>query len=318
MIYPSYNSLWKTFRITMFYFLRFKGQYRMVLATLLLLAVSLCSVVGQARATDVIVIGETRFKPVMAVVKGIRSTIKMEPAIYSPTEIKAGKLGNIVRQEGARIVIALGQESLEEALSLPPAITVLYTLVILPPKTTRQNTAGIYMGTPIKEYLKVVDSYLPDLKQISVIGSPEILEVLNHSNRNLLKTYKARTAYDFVTIVKDIDKTDALLLLPDISLLTRTALEESYLFSFRKKVPLLGISKKHVRQGALFALEFNPEQVGRRLGLLAAASLKGKVFEQGKALPSQNFSLYINRETAKKMGIIIPEEMFKIAAGIFP
>ena len=42
------------------------------------------------------------------------------------------------------------------------------------------------MGTPISEYLKVVDSYLPSLKKISFIGSPEVLEVLDHSNRNHL------------------------------------------------------------------------------------------------------------------------------------
>ena len=80
----------------------------------------------------------------------------------------------------------------------------------------------------------------------------------------------------------------------------------------------MGISKKHIRQGALSAFEFDPEQVGRRMGSMAEASLDGKVFEGGQALPSQSFSLYINRKTAKKMGISIPDEMIKVAAGIFP
>ncbi|MBW2467012.1 MAG: hypothetical protein JRF02_06895 [Deltaproteobacteria bacterium] len=293
------------------------GQYRRGIAALLLFVVCLCFA-NEARPAEVIVVGDTRLKPVVEVIAGIRSSVKKEIEVYAPSETRAGKLSKIVKQEGALTVIALGQESLEEALSLPPEITVLYTLVILPPKTSRQNTTGVYMGTPIREYLKVIDSYLPDLKKISVIGSPEVLEVLDHSNRNHLMTYRARNAFDFVSIVKKLKKPDALLLLPDISLLTKTALEESYLFSFRKKVPLLGISKKHVRQGALFALEFDPEKVGRRLGSMAAASLEGKVFAQGQALPSQNFSLYINRETAKKMGISIPEEMIKIAAGVFP
>jgi len=293
------------------------AKYRS-LSTVILLIIVFLSRVDIARPAEVVVFGDTRLKPVVQVIEGFRSVIKAKPAVYSPAKIKSGKLDNIVRKEGARIVVALGQDSLNEALSLPSSLTVLYALVILPPKTARPNTAGVYMGTPIREYLKVVDTYLPELKKISVIASPEVLEVLDHSNQDNLKTYRARSAFDFVSIVKGLDRPDALLLLPDVSLLTRTALEESYLFSFRKKVPLLGISKKHVRQGALFALEFDPEKVGRRLGSMAQAALKGNVFKQEQALPSENFSLYINRDTAKKMKIAIPDEMIKVAAGVYP
>ena len=293
------------------------AKYRNLFTPILLIIVFL-SHVDIARPAEVVVLGNVRLKPVVQVIDGIRDVFKAKPAVYEPSQVKNGKLGNIVKKDGAEIVVALGQEAIDEALSLPPSVIVLYGLVILPPKTSRPNTAGVYMGTPIREYLKVVDSYLPNLKNISVIGSPEVLEVLDHSNRSHLTTYQAKTAFDFISIVKDIDRADALLLLPDISLLTRTALEESYLFSFRKKVPLLGISKKHVRQGALFALEFDPKQLGRHLGTMIQAAQEGKVFEHSQAQPSESFSLYINRETAQKMKIAIPEEMIKVAAGVYP
>ena len=284
---------------------------------LLVIAICFCGA-NQARSAEVLVIGDKRLKPVVQLIDGIQEVIETKVPVYTSAEVRAGKLTSIVTQQGARIVIALGRESLREALSLPTSITVLYALVILPPNINRLNTAGMYMGTPINEYLEMIDTYLPDLKKISVIGRPEVLKVLDHSSQGHLTTHLARNAFDFVAIIKGLEKADALLLLPDISLLTKTALEESYLFSFRKKVPLLGISKKHVRQGALFALEFDPEKVGRRLGMMAAASLDGKFFEQGQALPSQHFSLYINRETAKKMGIVIPAAMINIAAGVYP
>jgi putative ABC transport system substrate-binding protein len=304
-------------RIIKGHFLRHVFLYHCRLVVLLLIAACLCGG-HEARSAEVLVVGDTRLKPVVEVVAGIQETMGRQVTFYAPSEVKAGKLSGIVRKEGARTVIALGQESISEALQLPTSVTVLYALVILPPQINRPNTAGMYMGTPIKEYLDLVASFLPSLKNICVIATPEVLEVLDKSNQPHLTAYQARNAYDFVDTIKGLDAADALLLLPDISLLTKTAIEESYLFSFRKKVPLLGISKKYVRQGALFALEFDPRQVGRRLGRMAAASLLGKGIAHNQALPAQHFNLYINRETAKKMGIIIPAEMLAHAKSVYP
>jgi hypothetical protein len=283
---------------------------------LLLILTCLCGV-AQAEPAEVLVVGDTRLKPVALMVAGIEEVMDRKVSVYTPDKAR-GKLSAIVNQHAARAVIALGREAIGEALTLPTSVTVLYGLVILPPQIDRPNTAGMYMGTPIKEYLNLVASYLPSLKNICVIATPQVLEVLDRSNQPHLTAYLARNPYDFVDTIKGLDTADALLLLPDISLLTKTAIEESYLFSFRKKVPLLGISKKHVRLGALLALEFDPGSVGRHLGTMAAASLEGQDFDPKQALPSQHFNLYINRKTAKKMGIVIPAEMLETAKAVYP
>lgn len=233
----------------------FKNPRR--IASLLLLAFIFCwAEIGWS--AEVIVVGDTRLKPVVKVIDGILNVIKSTPDVYRPAEIKDGKLGSIVSREGTRTVIALGQEALDEALSLPPSVTVLYGLVILPPKTTRPNTVGVYMGTPIREYLKIIDSFLPALKKIYVIGSPDILDVLDHSGHQHLMIHKARNAFDFVSIIKDIQRADALLLLPDISLLTKTALEESYLFSFRKNAAVSISEIKNVPFVTYYSSLFEP------------------------------------------------------------
>jgi hypothetical protein len=283
---------------------------------LLVILTCLCGV-AQAGPAEVLVVGDTRLKPVTLMVAGIKEVLDRKVPVYTPDKAR-GKLSAIVNKHAARIVIALGREAIGEALTLPTSVTVLYGLVILPPRIDRPNTAGMYMGTPIKEYLDLVASYLPGLKNICVIASPQVLEVLDRSDQPRLTTYLASNSYDFVDTVKGLDTADALLLLPDISLLTKTAIEESYLFSFRKKVPLLGISKMHVRQGALLALEFDPGSVGRHLGTMAAASLEGQSIDRNQARPSEHFNLYINRETAQKMGITIPAEMLAIAKNVYP
>ncbi|MCB2180610.1 MAG: ABC transporter substrate-binding protein [Desulfobulbaceae bacterium] len=296
--------------------LRHKGQFSIRFIVLLFLATLLCGT-SKAGKNEVLVVGDTRLKPVVQIIEGIEDAMDRHVPVFSPQKAK-GKLANLVKQHGARTVIALGRQSIDEALTLPSSITVLYDLVILPLSIDRPNTAGLYMGTPIKEYLKLVKAYLPDLKKICVIASPQVLSVLDDSAVPQITIYRVTNTFDFVNTIKNLQEVDALLLLPDISLLTQKALEEIYLFSFRKKVPLLGISKKHVRQGALFALEFEPESSGRSLGIMAENSLKRDNFIKSEALPPQHFNLYINRNTAKKMDIAIPEEMLEMASAVYP
>lgn len=300
-------------------FIRFRKFIKppILLVTLLLLTVIGYCGVNIADAAEVLVIGDKRLKPVVQMVSGIENAMDGRVPVYSPIEAN-GKISVLVKQHAARTVIALGRQSIAEAMTLPPSITVLYNLVILPPHIDRPNTAGMYMGTPIKEYLKLIITYLPDLKKICVIANPQVLSVLDNNNVPQLSVYKVTNTFDFVNTIKNLEGIDALLLLPDISLLTKKAFEEIYLFSFRKKIPLLGISKKHVRQGALFALEFDPESSGYSLGLMARNSLKRHDFIKKQALPPKHFNLYINRKTAKKMDIAIPEEMFEMANAIYP
>lgn len=284
---------------------------------LLLLTATIVCGTSVAGTDEVLVIGDTRLKPVVQMVAGIEDAMDRRVPVYSPSEVK-GKLSALVEKHAARTVIALGRQSIKEALTLPPSITVLYNLIILPPDIVRPNTAGMYMGTPIKEYLSLLTTYLPDLRKICVIASPQVLSVLGNNPVPQVTVYKVNNTFDFVDNIKKLKGVDALLLLPDISLLTNKAFEEIYLFSFRQKVPLLGISKKNVRQGALLALEFDPESSGRSLGKMARDSLKRHGFVKNQALPPQHFNLYINRNTAKKMDIVIPEEMFEMANTVYP
>lgn len=288
-----------------------------VIVCLLLICGISCSATW-CRAAEVLIIGDTKLKPVVDVINGIRETLPSRFTVISPAEVTDGNLETIVAREGARTVIALGNDAIRDALHLPPQISVIYDLVVLPPQTHRPNTTGLYMGTPIVAYLNFVTKYLPSLKKISVISNKQTLSILGGMGFSQVASYQVTNSFEFIKRVKQLNTGDALLLLPDVGLLTTTAVKETYLFSFRAKIPILGLSKNHVRQGALFALVFDPVCVGRVLGERAAQSLAGEDVGQIPPAPSSSFDLYINKETARRMGITIPDEMIKIAKAVFP
>ncbi len=284
---------------------------------LLLFTLIILFYTSPCHSADVIVVGDTELKPVNEIIKGIKETLDSPVKIYSPSDIK-GRLRGVAAKEEARVVIALGREALEEALKLPPSIAVIYDLVITPPEIDRPNTTGVYMATPVREYVDIVKGYLPSIRRIAVIGSHDLMKILDGTANPQVLAYSVRSSFEFVSAVKRVDSDGAILLLPDVGLLTATALEEVLLTSFRKNIPILGISERHVKQGALLALVFEPVSVGRQLGERASDAIKGIDIGMVPPSPSRKFELYINTDTAKKMGINIPVELLRKAKRVYP
>ncbi len=288
-----------------------------MLRVLFILAAVLLSFAPSSQAAEIIVVGDTQLKPVTEIIQGIRESIEAPVKVLPPSGLK-GKLKEIVSKEDAKVVVALGKEALDEALQLPPSVPVIYDLVITPPVIQRPNTTGFYMATPVKEYVELIKNYLHSIRKIAIVGSRSLMNILDGENYSQVSSYNVKTPFEFVNAVKQIDSADAILLLPDVSMLTASALEEAYLLSFRKRIPILGISERNVKQGALIALVFDPVNVGRLIGENASRAIKGMDVGRVPASPPQKFELFLNTDTAEKMGIPISAELVRKAKKVYP
>jgi len=285
---------------------------------LLLLFVIIVSALHPCRseAAEVIVVGDTQLKPVVEIIAGIRNTLDAPLKTYSPAEVK-GRLAQLVERENARVVITLGREAMNEALHLPTTTPVIFDLVVTPPPFNRPNTTGFYMATPVREYAELIKNHLHAIKQVAVVGSRDQLRLLVRDESPQISSYSVRSPSDLVSTVNRLDSADAILLLPDVSLLTASALEETYLLSFRKGIPLMGISERHVKEGALLALVVDPVNVGKQIGEYATRAVKGGSVGQISPSPPRKFELYVNTSTARKMGIPIPNEVIRMAKRVY-
>ncbi len=253
---------------------------------------------------------------VAEVVTEIQDSLRTQGKEYATSDIK-GRLGSVVDHEDARIVVALGVDAISEALRLPPSITVVYGLVVVPPKSGRANVTGVYMSPPVSEYVSTVRRYLPALARVSVVGSQNLMKSLSGGDSSQVTSYHVASSSDLVSTVNRLVDTKALLLLPDANLLTASVMSNVYLFSFRKNIPILGISENNVKQGALFALVFDLKSVGRQIGEKVQTILNGADAEDIPASPPKKYNLYINGNTARKMGIEIPDEMARRAKKVY-
>lgn len=269
-----------------------------------------------ARAAKVLIVGDTQYALVADVVADIQASLRSPSKDYTTAEAK-GRLAAIVEREDARVVVALGMEALAEALRLPPSISVVYGLVVAPPRSGRTGLTGVYMSPPVGEYLALLRRYLPALGRIAVLGTPGMARSLLGDDAGAVTTYNVNSPAELVTTVSQISNTRALLLLPDANLLSAQAMSNVLLQSFKKNIPLLGISEANVKQGALFALVFDHKAVSRQIGEKAQSILNGVAASELPEAPPRRYNLFINSNTARKMAIEIPEEMANKAKRIY-
>ncbi len=269
-----------------------------------------------ARAAKVLIVGDLHYALVAGVAADIQLALRSQVAEYQVSEVK-GQLNAIVEREYARVVVALGMDAVAEALRLPPEVAVVYGLVVVPPENAGLNVTGVYMSPPVSEYVALVKRYLPAITKVSVVGSRIMMKTLFNSDPALTTANDVESPADLVDTVDRLVDTKALLLLPDANLLTAQVMTNIYLFSFRKNIPLLGISEAGVKQGSLFALVFDPKMVSRQIGEKVQTILNGVDATEILASPPRGYNLYINSKTAQKMGIAIPDEMLQKAKRIY-
>lgn len=279
-----------------------------------------CVVLGQAlpsESVEVLVVGDTQLTPVIEIISGIRETLGVPFEVYDAAQVR-GKLRNIVAKEQATVIIALGKDAIDETVHIPPSVAVIYDLVVKPPALERPNTTGFYMATPVREYVEVVNRYLPALRWIAVVGSPDLMSVVEGPRNQQVTSYRVTNPVELVSTVAQLDEVDAFLLLPDVALLTASAVEDVYLQSFKKGIPILGVSERNVKQGALMALVFDATRVGRQIGEKASSAVRGEDMGRIPPSPSREFDLFLNLDTAKRMGIDVPAELIRRAKRVYP
>jgi ABC-type uncharacterized transport system substrate-binding protein len=269
-----------------------------------------------AYPSDVLIIGDTHYRPVSQVADGIKHLLRARVKIYNLADV-SGRLPSVVSKEDARVVVALGKDAVNEALRLPVAVPVIYGLIIEPPRRHRGNMTGVYMSTPVSEYVHIVRKYLPVLKKIAVMGSNRLMNILDGTVSPNVSVFRTGNSAEFLGALGRIGDAQALLLLPDVSILSASVMENVYLFSYRKGIPLLGISEGNVKQGSLLALVFDPSGISEQISEIAGHVLQGSDLAGMRPAAPKKYRLSLNINTARKMGIVIPEGLLRDADKIY-
>lgn len=172
-------------------------------------------------------------------------------------------------------------------------------------------TSAIFLNQPIERQIDLLHTALPESKKVGLLHSPEIKLDIDEVRSVLARhgmTLISRSSPSPDTLHKDLefvlDRSDVLLVIPDNGIYSSNTIRNILLQSYRQDVPLVGYSQALVKSGALCAAYSSPEQIATQTSVMVSQFFKNETLP----IPQhpQFFSIAVNSDVAKSMGISIP------------
>ena len=227
----------------------------------------------------------------------------------------------------ADLIFALGGRATRAAIETGAGLPVVAAMVMKKDdlRGSGDHVTGVFLQHPLDVQFRHIRAITPGAKRVAVMYSPE-------DNRALidraaakataagftLVPYKVRSPGEIPGALESISRSaDVLWGVPDKIVLNPSTAREVLLFSFRNRIPFIGLSPTWVKSGALFSLGWDYHDIGAQCASMAAAVLGGR---QARSIPPQapRKVLYsVNRKTAERMKLDLPESLLKDASQIY-
>lgn len=303
-----------------------------LLTIVLVLVLSPAALAGTAEAGRVAVLLSAKVSEYEEALKGFKEAAPHEiVAVYDMDgDLDRGRkqLAEIETKIKPDLVFAVGIWALQVIVSRPPPLPVVYAMVLNPPSVigaATKNVTGASMNVPVEQSIRLFKQLGPQVKRIGVIYNPaktgylvKRAQVVAREDGLELVTREINSAKEVIGALESFqDGIDALWIVPDETILSQAVVQQMLLYSYRRKVPLLGMSDRHAQMGALFSLSFaSGEDIGRQAGELAQAILTGRAASDVPYTSARKLFLTVNLKAAQKLGLEVPQAILTRATNV--
>jgi len=237
------------------------------------------------------------------------------------------QLGDIERKVKPDLIFAVGTWALQ-AVAGRTDLPVVYAMVLNPPSVLgpgAKNVTGASMNVPVEQPLRALKQLGPQVKRIGVIYNKtrtgylvREAEAVAREEGLTLVAREVASAKDVIPALESLqDGIDALWIVPDETILAQAVVQQMLLFSYRRKIPVIGLSDRHAQMGALLSLSFaSSEDIGRQAGEAARAVLGGKAPGQIPYTTARKTNFIVNLKAAQKLGVEIPRQVVARATSV--
>ncbi len=231
------------------------------------------------------------------------------------------------KQKLPNMVLALGTSSTHEAVKVFPNTPVVASMVINNDAFAyADKVTGVLLQISSQVHFQWLSRFLPNNKRVGILYNPQqnkqwIDDAGKYAGRfglNLV-AIAVNSAKDLPNALKKISrKADVLIGIPDQTIYSSKTAKMVLLFSYRNKIPFIGLSKSWVKAGALYSLEWDYGAVGRQCAIIAEKILSGTAPDD---IPVQSMTddifYSINKRTARHLKLDIDEIILDDAAFVF-
>ena len=302
---------------------RCKGRLHVALAFALFVALSAVAP-GPALAAGgpVLVLRASELPPYKAVEASFNS------ALGQPTKsvpLSGGNSKEVVKgalAESPPLVFAIGPDAAKAMVEVGGSTLTLYALVPNPARIGLDpRAAGVSMFASPTSQMQAIRALLPGAKKIGVLYDPAISAALVAEFETAAASVGATLVKKEIGSAKDVasgarellSAIDALLLIPDTSVISAETFKFIAQTSLESKVPLVGFSEGMSKAGAVLAIEGSYEEIGKKAAVAARRMLAGG----GGLREAPEGSVFVNAKSAQLLGLAISPALRARASRVF-
>lgn len=222
----------------------------------------------------------------------------------------------------ADLVVAVGMKALElaAAQSITPVLAVMvpetgYQDLLASPSRpiSAKSISAIYISQPWERQFDFLQAALPGRRKIGLLYSPDarldvqaLSQLAAKRGRSLVARPVPSAEGLFFSLEDVLAHGDLLLATPDSAIYSGSTIRNILLSSYRRGVPLVGLSQAYVNAGALCAVFSTSEQIAGQTA--ATVSLYARTRRLPDPQFPEDFTVGVNRQVARSLGIEVPSE----------
>lgn len=236
-------------------------------------------------------------------------------------ETEGQAAANALRIPGAPpLVVAFGARAVRFARALGEGGPVLACLTL-----DAAGLPGVVLRHDPEVQIEWLHRFLPNARAIGVLhGASQTRDSLKRF-ASAVKKAGMKLVMRRISNEKDLDdllpiladEIDALLATHDPGLLTPQAARQLLVFSFQNRIPLVGLSDAWAKAGALYALDWDYEDLGQQCGEAAIRVLRGAAAAGLGTVPPRKVVYSVNLRTALFLKLAIPQELTRGARNLY-
>ncbi len=254
---------------------------------------------------------------------GLKKTARFKVDIYDMERdlVKGRQIMRKLTTQDVNLVVVIGTEAAIAAKTLNADIPIVYTMVLAPINYPKHRATGVIIKIGINKQLAMIAKMFPGKKRIGVIYNPKYSRQDIEQARKLVSKYKFKLfpiAVENQTEIPNAllkftnESVDLLWMVIDKTVLTPLGVKCLIRHSLKENIPLIGLSKYHVKAGALAAFSGDFFDIGSQTAKIVQTSLKSGT--KSRIETPRKIIFWVNPKIQKQLGIddlsVFPEVQF--------
>jgi putative ABC transport system substrate-binding protein len=189
----------------------------------------------------------------------------------------------------------------------------------------RRNLTGVFLEFPLETQFSWLRHLMPEARRIGVVFNPAENQATIEAAGRIAKRMGLELIAREVASPPELpaaleslaNRADVLWGISDTVVVTPQTARNLLLFSFRNRIPFIGLSTAWVKAGAFYALDRDYRDIGRQCAELAAKVLAGAEAGSLAPAPPRRVTYSLNLKTAEQMKMQVPSSLSKAAEQLF-